>query len=697
MSKPVTTRIEDGIAVVVIENPPVNALGLEVRQGIVEAIGWAEAEGEARGVLIAARGRVFTAGADIKEFGKPPVEPILPSVCNRIEACAKPVAAAVQGAVLGGGCELAMAAHYRIAGPDARMGLPEVTLGLLPGAGGTVRAPRLMGPRAALDLMLSGKPVDVREAESAGLVDRVVEGDLETEALDWFRRLLSEGAGPRPTRGISTRPADGADGIASLESARAGLGGSPQLAPARIVDCVEAALTKPFDAALEFERAAFLDCLASDQSRALRHVFFAERRAAKFPGIEGTAPRDAATVGVIGGGTMGAGISAACLLAKLKVVLVERDAAARDAALARVTALLDRAAAKGKLDADGRAECLAALTPGLEIGEAAEADVIVEAVVEDMEIKAELFAELGRIARSGAVLATNTSYLDVNRLARESGRPEDVLGLHFFSPAHVMRLVEVAPADSTSPETVAAAFALAKRLGKLPVRAGATEGFIGNRMLSAYRMAADICLEEGASPAGADAAMREYGFPLGPYQVSDMAGLDIAWARRKRLAETRDPSERYLAAADRLCELGRFGQKSGRGWYIYAHGGREGAEDPEVLEILSEERRAKGLAERAVGSDEIRRRCLSALANEGARLVAVGTALRPSDIDVVMIHGYGFPRWRGGPMMAADIAGLAETKRDLSEFAPDAPNLWTPEPLLDELLDSGRGFSDLNC
>ncbi len=696
MNDHVTYEVQDGVAVLTISHPPVNALSFSVRSGLLEAVERADADPTVRSVLIRAAGRTFPAGADVREFGKPRAKPILSTVVARIETLSKPVVAAVHGTALGGGFEIALGAHYRLAARSARFGLPEVGLGVLPGGGGTQRVPRLVGAGPALDLMLSGKPISAEKARELGLVDVLVDGDLEAEGLVFARNLAEKGDPPRPTRDRREGFADPAAYQAEITARRAKVAGSPIEAPRKIVDCVEAAMLLPFEAGIAMERAAFDDCENSDGARALRHAFFAERRAAKVPELEGASLREVNTIGVVGAGTMGTGIAVVCLDAGIPVTLVERDDAGLIRGVERIDAIYERSVAKGRIDAATRDARMGLLTGTTRMEDLDAVDLVIEAVFEEVSVKEAVFAQLDQVMKPGAILATNTSYLDINALAATISRPQDVVGYHFFSPANIMKLLEIVVADKTDPDVVATGFALARKLRKVPVRAGVTDGFIGNRILAAYRLAADFMLEDGATPAQIDAAMRDYGFPVGPYQVLDIAGLDISWARRKRLAATRNPAHRYVAIGDHLCERGWLGQKTGRGYYLYEAGSRVGTEDPEVLEIIAKERAAKGISPRDFSAEEIQARCLGAMANEGARLLEEGVALRPSDIDVVLLFGYGFPRWRGGPMMAADLRGLVTVESELKSWIKEAPEFWTPAPLWDELIKNGRHFSDLN-
>ena len=695
----VVQRAQRGdILLVTIDNPPVNALGADVRAGLLAAIEAANADASVAAVLIAGSGRTFIGGADIREFGKPPLPPALPDVCNRIEACTKPVVAVIHGPALGGGLEVALAAHYRIALPVAKLGLPEVQLGLLPGAGGTQRTPRLAGAAAALEMMLSGRHVSAAEAHQLGLVDRVAEeGDPVEIGLAYARELLAQGAPVRRTRDAAAL-ADRAAQTATIEQARADTSKKSRglFSPLKIVDAVQGAVDLPFDEGLALERKLFLECLDSPQRAGLVHAFFAEREAAKSPETQSSRPRPIARIGVVGGGTMGAGIAVSCLDAGLPVTMIERD----DEALARGRANVDKVyaglVAKGRMTEDARAAVMARWSGSTAYDALADADLVIEAVFEDMDVKKAVFAELDRVCKPGAVLATNTSYLDIDALAASISRPQDVIGLHFFSPANIMKLLEVVVPAQVAPSVVATAFELAKKLRKTPVRAGVCDGFIGNRILAVYRQAADAMMEDGASPYQIDKAVRDFGFPMGPYQMSDLAGGDIGWATRKRRAPTRDPRARYVQIADRLCERGWFGQKTGRGYYLYEGGARTGTPDAEVDAIIDAERRRAGVTPRSFTDEEIMRRYMAAMINEGARVVAEKIALRPLDVDVTFVHGYGFPRYRGGPMKYADMVGLPQVLADIREFAKEDPLFWQPAPLLVELAERGDDFASLN-
>ncbi|QYJ23958.1 enoyl-CoA hydratase/isomerase family protein [Achromobacter sp. ES-001] len=692
-------RRDEDILVITLDHPPVNALSADVRRDLADAIQAGQADTSVRAILLVGAGKNFIAGADIREFGKPPKPPALPDVCNHIEASTKPVVAVLHGAALGGGLEVALAAHYRVALASAKLGLPEVNLGLLPGAGGTQRTPRLIGAAAALDLMLSGKHLSADAALRAGLVDTLADGDDALAAgLAYTRQLLAQGAGPRRSRDATAALADKAAALA--EAAAAGERVAQTLrglySPAKIVEAVRAAIEQPFDEGLRTERALFLQCLDSPQRAGLVHAFFAERETTKIPELKEAKPRRLDKIGVVGGGTMGAGIAVSVLDAGLPVVMVEQDDAALERGRARVAQVYDRLVKNGRISAQERDARLARLTGATTYDALDDADLIIEAVFEDMDVKLAVFAQLDRVAKPGAVLATNTSYLDINRIASATRGPADVLGLHFFSPANIMKLLEIVVGEHTAPDTVATGFELARRLRKTPVRAGVCDGFIGNRILAVYRQAADMMMEDGASPYDIDAAAREFGYPMGPYQMADLAGGDIGWATRKRRAATRDPALRYVQIPDRLCERGWFGQKTGRGFYQYPDGARVGTPDPEVLAIIDEERRRAGVTPRAFTHEDILRRYLAAMVNEAANVLHEGIALRPSDVDVVFLSGYGFPRHRGGPMHYADSVGAAQVLADIRAFAKEDPAFWKPSPLLVRLAESGGTFASLN-
>lgn len=696
MSEPVSYEADGGIVLITIDNPPVNALSQGVRSGLLSAVQRFTADATAEVVVILGNGRLFIGGADIAEFGKPPQAPSLPDVVNAIEACSKPVVAAIHGSALGGGLEVALGAHYRIAHVDAKLGLPEVKLGLMPGAGGTQRLPRLVGTDEALSMITSGRPVTAEQALEQGLIDRVAQTPDSREAgLAHARELQREGAPIRRTGELPNVAVD----AESMQQWRTRLEQSArgEVAALSALDAIDAAGRLTLAEGLAEERRLFKALMDTPQRAGLIHAFFSERKVSKMPELEGVEPRTIEHVGVIGGGTMGAGIATSALLSGLTVTLVERDQAAADRARETIAKYLGAAVKRGKLD-DGQRDGILAgrLSTVIDHEPLAQADLIIEAVFESMDVKKSVFETLDRVARPGAVLATNTSYLDIDEIASITSRPEAVIGLHFFSPAHVMKLLEVVVADKTSPELVATAFALARRLGKTAVRAGVCDGFIGNRLLSHYRAAADHMLLDGASPYQIDKALTSYGFAMGPYAVSDLAGLDIGYATRQRKAADRHPRDRYPSWADELHHQGRLGQKSGKGYYLYSDGGRQGVEDPEVEALVARAREQEGITPRSFTDEEIVSRYLAAMVNEAARVLDEGIARRPLDIDVVLLHGYGFPRWRGGPMHAADQRGLAIMLSDIHRYAEEDDHFWQAAPLLERLVAERRDFASLN-
>lgn len=639
-------RPEGNVLVVTIDNPPVNAASTAMRAGLSAAIAHAQAEPAIRAVVLTGAGRIFVGGADITEFDKPPADPILPDVCAAIEASAKPVIAALNGAALGGGLEIALACHYRLASASASVACPEVKLGIIPGAGGTQRLPRLVGVPDAIDLIGSGRSVKAQEAHALGIVEEVVTGDLVERALAVAATSLSafRKTGELPVPAASAEDIEAA-GRKIAARARG------QIAPGEAVRVVALTAATDITAGLAEERATFLRLKASPQAAALRHVFFAEREAAKIRAIEGVTPRQVRTIGIVGTGLMGSGIAVAAVDAGYAVIAVDQTEEAAQTGRQRIVDTLEKNHKSGRIDADGLSDRLSRLTASGSLAALADADLVIEAVFDDLDVKTELFRTLDGILRPDAILATNTSYLNPDAIAAATRHPGRVLGLHFFSPANIMRLVEVVQCASTEPEVLATGFAVAKRMRKLPILSGVTEGFIGNRIFSAYRRAAEFLVEDGAEPDEIDAAMEGFGLAMGPFAVFDMAGLEIAWARRKRQAATRDPAERYVDIADRLCEAGRFGRKTGRGWYAYGSGSK--VVDPEVTAIIATARAEKSITPHSFAPEDIVARLLAAMADEGNKLLAEGITGRAGDIDLVMINGYGFPAHRGGPMFQA--------------------------------------------
>ncbi|MFW2544927.1 3-hydroxyacyl-CoA dehydrogenase NAD-binding domain-containing protein [Primorskyibacter sp. 2E107] len=678
---------DGAVAIITIANPPVNALGLAVRQGLWQAIDRFEAD-DAEIALIVGDGALFLGGADITEFGKPPVEPFLPDVCTHIENASKPVVAAVHGPALGGGCEIALGAHYRLAVTGARFGFPEVNLGLIPGAGGTQRMPRLTGVRPALEIMCSGAPLTAEKALEIGLIDRIAEGDPREAGLSYALDLLKQNAPVRRT-GALPNPAHDAEAFAAARATweKKARG---QVAPLKAIDAVEAACTMSFDDGIREERRLFLDLMETPQRAGMIHAFFNDRKVSKLPELKDVTPRPMAHVGVIGGGTMGAGIATACLLSGLTVTLIERDDAAAEKARQTITGNLDAAVKRGKLK--DTAAPLSRLSTATDYAALSGADLAIEAVFEDMAVKQEVFAKLDTVMKPGAILATNTSYLDINAIAQTTSRPADVIGLHFFSPAHVMKLLEVVVADQTARDVTATAFALAKTLQKTAVKAGVCDGFIGNRILSVYRGAADRMILDGATPWEIDDAIRAFGLPMGPFEMGDLAGLDIGYMTRKRKAATRDPRDIVPTWADEMVDLGWLGQKSGQGYYTYE--GRKGTPNMAVMPLIEAAR--AGRPQQSFTKQDIQRRYMAAMVNEAAKVVDEGIAARPLDVDVTLLYGYGFPRWRGGPMLWADMTGLPALLDDIRIWAETDPYFWQPAPLLERLVAEGRNFADLN-
>ncbi|WP_127902336.1 3-hydroxyacyl-CoA dehydrogenase NAD-binding domain-containing protein [Solirhodobacter olei] len=656
------------VAIVTIDNPPVNALGHAVRRELSDTLARIEADVDVAAVVLICAGRTFSAGADVREFDKPPAAPALGAVLRAIDHATKPWIAAIQGTALGGGLELALACRFRIACPNARLGLPEVTLGLIPGAGGTVLLPRLIPADKALEIIGFGKPVNAREAQAVGLIDGIAEGDLLEAAMDFASGIL---VNPLPPPAIARQVIpESAPGAFVAVATRIAAKTPGQHAPAAAVQALRGSLSIPPIEALAAEAQTFRHLKQSDQSRALRHVFLAERNTTRSVRLDGAAPNDLAMMGVIGGGTMGAGIAAACLLAGLSVVMIERDTAAAAAGAARVSEIIASSEKRGLISAKKHALIKRAFLTSDDYAALARADLVIEAVFEDMGVKKQVFAQLDAVTRPDAILASNTSYLDLNEIAASTRNPARVIGLHFFSPAHVMRLLEIVMPDAAADRTLAKALSLAERLRKVPVLAGVCDGFIANRIMSAYRCECEYMLEEGALPWQVDRAMTAFGMPMGIFQMQDLAGLDISWAMRKRQAATRDQDARYVEIGDRLCEAGRLGRKSGRGYYWYPDG-KTPVPDPEVEALIKQESERKRLR-RIVPSDAaIMERILSTMQAEGHRILREGIARNADDIDVVMVNAFGFPRWRGGPMFMETRVRTTDTVQPGTDGPPD--------------------------
>jgi 3-hydroxyacyl-CoA dehydrogenase len=675
------------VGVIIVDHPPVNALSRAVREGLVAAL--AELGGDAglRAAIIACEGRTFIAGADIGEFDEALPGAAVSAVLRAFDSCRKPIVAAIHGTALGGGYELALVCHSRVITPDGAVGFPEVRIGLVPGAGGTQRTPRLAGPLVALDMVTSGRSVPADEAMALGLVDEVAT-DLRHAAIARARYLADAGLLPRVgERGIPAynRAAFEAASAAVRRRARGAL------APVRAAEAVEIALTASLEDGLAREQAIAEELHHGPQSKALRHLFYAERRAARMPEAS---PWPVRRVGVVGGGTMGSGIAVAFADAGLDVTLVEVGQAEAAAAERRVSAIYDRQLRGGRLTDRLHAERTGRIGYAADLHSLCDSDLVIEAVVEDLAVKRSVFRALSGLVRRDAVLASNTSYLDIDVMADEVDAPERVIGLHFFSPAHVMRLVEVVRPRRALPEAIATALATIRRLRKQAVLAGVADGFIGNRILGKWRAQCEYALEDGALPHQVDAALEAYGFAMGIFAVFDMAGLDVDWSDRKRKAATRDPRERYVPVFDWICERGHFGQKTGRGFYIHQDGKR--LADPDVAALIERASAERGIKRRPVPAEEIQRRVHAAMVNEGARVLSEGIAARPSDVDVALVHGYGYPAWRGGPMHEADTIGVAEVLRRVRALHDAAGVGWEPAPLLSEMAAAGKRFADLN-
>lgn len=649
----VTIAREGAIAIVTIDNPPVNALSQALRKALIEAVATLDTDEAVKAVVLLCAGRTFIAGADVSEFGKPPQPPHLPDVVASIEGASKPWVAAIHGSALGGGLEVALGCAYRVAAPSASLGLPEVKLGIIPGAGGTVRLPRLIGAPAAVDLITSGNPIDARKAVALGLVDFVVDGDLRQAAIAFAEAAVGKPR-PQPISGRSAAPVEDGfwDGVEKAVAART----KREIAPVRAAASVRKASEADFATAMAFERETFLELRGSPQAAALRHVFFAERAAPRPPELAGVAPRDIRSAAVVGGGTMGAGIAAALRDAGLPVILVERDKAAVERGLANVRSIFEASAKRGRITPEVAAERVAGVVGTDDYGSLADTDLVVEAVFEELAVKRAVFAKLSEVCRPDAVLTTNTSYLDPDQISRSLSNPERFLGLHFFSPAHIMKLLEIVPTKTTAPEVLATGFALARLLGKIPVRAGICDGFIGNRILKVTRAQSERLLLSGATPSAIDAAMRAFGLPMGPFEAQDLGGLDIAAFQRKTARERGEAP--FAPVADRLCAIERFGQKSGGGWYDYQPGDRTPLASDAVAAVIAEE--AAGWPQQAWDEASIVDAIILPMVNEATRILDEGVAIRAADIDLVKIHGYGFPRWRGGPMHYAEARGLGD-------------------------------------
>lgn len=700
MNPLVKYEIADGVAVITIDNPPVNALSPGVPEGLEAAIVRAADDASVSAIVVIGAGRTFIAGADIKEleaaaWGKPAKLPALHGLLVGIEDCAKPVVMALHGTTLGGGLEVAMAGYYRIAARDGLLGQPEVNLGIIPGAEGTQRLPRLVGVEKAIEMCVTGKPITAGDALTAGLVDAVTDGNLLDAAVAFARQK---------TAALRTRERNGKLGDAATNAPLYAAGRAlaakvrrGSIAPLKAVDAIEAAVALPFDQGCKRERELFAECVATDQARALIHAFFAERGVSKVPGIiKDTAVKPVAKVAIIGAGTMGGGIAMACANAGFEVLLRDTQQAALDRGIGTIRKNYDASMKRGRFTAEGVEERMARIHAQMDYAGFDSADVIIEAAFEDMAVKKQVFAEIDLISASDCVLGTNTSTLDIDEIASMTKRPQSVVGLHFFSPANVMRLVEIVRGKATSNEVLATALAFAKKLNKVGVVAGNCPGFIGNRMMFPYMYEGQFLVEEGTTPEQVDQALTGFGMAMGIFAVDDMAGIDVGWRVRKALGHFTEAGVRKPLVHDKLYEMGRYGQKTGRGWYLYDDD-RKATPDPEVLALIRKSAADAGIPQRAFTAEEIIERTIYALINEGARILEEGYALRAADIDVIYINGYGFPARLGGPMMFADQTGLAKIASRIGEFHAEFGDRWAPAPLLVRLANENKTFREYDA
>ena len=687
----VELEIRGGVALVTVDNPPVNALARGVRDGLFEAVTRAREDAEVEAVVIVCKGRTFIAGADIREFGRPQEGRIMFEAQDAIEQSPKPVVAAIHGTALGGGLEIALCCHYRVAVDSALFGLPEVKLGILPGAGGTQRLPRVVGVEKALSMMTGGDPIGTDEALATGLIDEIAAGDLSERAIAYAEQVVAEG---RPLKRVkeSNHELEAVKGKPEIfDEFRKSIARKTRgfLAPEAIVQCVEAAVNEPFDEAIRFEREQFVKLVTSPHSIAQRYCFFAERQANKVPDVPKETPQiPIQKVGIIGAGTMGGGISMSLANAGIPVTMVEAGQQALDRGLSVVRKNYERSASRGRIsqqEVEGRMGCIHG---ALDIEQLADCDLVIEAVFENMDLKKDIFRKLDGICRDGAILASNTSALDIDEIAGATRRPEAVIGLHFFSPANVMKLIEVVRGRETGKEVIATCMALARRIDKIAVLVGVCRGFVGNRMLFGRTVQSRKLILQGALPWDVDRVLYDFGFPMGPFAMGDLAGLDIGWNPKTSKGET---------LRDRLCEMGRRGQKTGAGYYNYDPQTRERTPEPEVAKVIQDYAREKGIALRDIDDEEILQRCLFPMVNEAAKILEEGIAIRPSDIDVVWVNGYGWPSYRGGPVFWADSVGLASIVARMREFGEqDGGNgFWQPAALLEKLAREGKGFKDL--
>ena len=688
---------QDGIAVITLSNPPVNGLGHALRTGILESVRRAEGDPAIAAIVITGAGTAFSGGADIREFNTPKAlaEPNLGTVIRTVEGASKPVVAAIHSVCMGGGLELALGCHYRVASPGAQIALPEVKLGLVPGAGGTQRLPRLVPLEMAVNIIVSGNPVPSEKFKDTHLFDAIIETDLLGGAVAFARQVVADQRGMPKVR---DRKIDAPDGEAFLRFARNTAQSVARNfpAPAKCIDAIAAALKLPFEEGLKEERRLFVELLQTPESRALRHAFFGERAASKIPDVPADTPvRDVRSAAVIGAGTMGGGIAMNFANAGIPVTMLETSQQALDKGLATVRKNYENSAKKGRLKAEDVQKRMALLKPTLSYEDLKDADIVIEAVFEDMPVKEKVFRQLDAVMKPGAILASNTSTLNIDQIAAFTKRPQDVIGTHFFSPANVMKLLEIVRGEKTGKDVLATTMKLSKKIRKTGVISGVCDGFIGNRMIEQYFRQAGYLVEEGASPQQVDKAIEKWGFAMGPFRMGDLAGNDVGWYIRKRRYLER-PDMKYPRLLDKICELGRFGQKTGAGMYRYEPGKRDAIPDPIIDELITRHRQELGVTPRQIGDDEIVHRLVLALVNEGAAILEEGIAMRASDIDMIYLTGYGFPLHRGGPMLYADMMGLYNVVDRMKRFAANPhgdPDFWTPAPLLARLAAEGKAFN----
>jgi len=691
VSQAVTFSKQSNVGVISVNNPPVNALGQAVRAGIKESIEKGLVDKDVAAMIIWCEGRTFMAGADIREFGKPVQQPILPDVVQLIENSSKPMIAAIHGTALGGGLEVALGCHYRIALASAQVGLPEVRLGILPGAGGTQRLPRIVGVEAALDMIVSGSPVSAQKAQSTGLIDEIAEGDLKAAALAFAKKVIDEKHPIRKASDLSVKvenPAIFDEYAKKIEKRQRGF-----LAPFACITAVKMAAELPFAEGMKRERELMVELMASPQSKAQRHVFFAEREVARIPGLPEDQPtREVKSAGVLGAGTMGGGIAMCFANVGIPVLLLDAKQELLDKGLAVIRKNYATTVAKGSLAQEAMDQRMSLIRPTLSYDDLKNVDLVIEAVFEDIAVKKEVFARLDAACKPSAILASNTSYLNINEIAASTGRPQDVMGMHFFSPANVMRLLENVRGAKTSPEVLVAAMKVGKQIGKVPVLVGVCDGFVGNRMLAKRTRECGFMLEEGALPQQIDKVIYDFGFPMGPYAMADMAGLDIGWRNRKAKFDQLTSREKANTILDKICEMGRYGQKTGAGFYTYDEN-RNQSPDPLIEELIIKHSKERRVARRTISEQEILERAVYSLINEGAKILDEGIAARPIDIDIVWIHGYGFPAYLGGPMFYADQIGLKAVYDAILKYRDMVgAEFWEPSRLLARLADEGKGF-----